>query len=134
MNVKRGNVGCRASDSCFLFHSTSLDKAPFTDEDKKVSADMVRMWTDFAKQGDPTPRGDPKWLPIKLPGKDSKHLEITADGPTLKTDSAEYRKRADFWERVWVDHPQTLHWKKSPTFKNTKMYRKMSDATAKEEL
>ena len=60
----------------------------YTDEDKKVSAARVRMWTDFAKHGDPTPQGE-KWLPVKR-GKDSPHLEITADGPTLKIDSAEY--------------------------------------------
>ena len=69
-------------------------------------------------------------------GKDSKHLEITADGPTLKTDSAEYKKRADFWERVYKDHPPLLHWKESPTFKNTKLYNKkvVGDSKAKEEL
>ena len=110
----------------------SLDKVPFTDEDKKVSAAMVRMWTDFAKHGDPTPQGD-KWLPVK-PGEDPKHLEITAHGPTLKTDSAEYKKRADFWERVYRDHPPLLHWKKSPTFKNTKLYKKFGDSKAKDEL
>ena len=80
---------CHA-DELFLMWKASL--IPFdtvyTDEDKKVSAARVRMWTDFAKHGDPTPQGE-KWLPVKR-GKDSPHMEITADGPTLKIDSAEY--------------------------------------------
>jgi len=130
-------------DELFLMFKPSV--IPFdtvyTEGDKKVSAAIIGMWANFAKYGDPTPKikdppGD-RWLPI-LPNvqhqANSKHLEITADGPTLKTDSEEYKKRADFWERVYQDHPPLMHFKESPTFKNTKLYKKIDSAETKEEL
>ena len=101
----------------------------YTDADKKVGADMVEMWTKFAANGNP---GD-GWIPVKG-GKDSKHLEITADGPTLKSDSDWYKKRGDFWDRVYKEHPPTMRYKKSPTFKDTKMYKNLGEAKPKEEL
>merc|ERR1719288_206387 len=130
-------------DELFLMFKPSF--IPFTtvytEGDKKVSAAIIGMWANFAKYSDPTPKmkdppGD-RWLPI-LPNTQlqasSKHLEITADGPTLKTDSEEYKKRADFWERVYQDHPPLMHFNESPTFKNTKLYKKIGTAKTKEEL
>ena len=109
----------------------------YTDDDKKVGADMIEMWTNFAAHGDPTPPnmaapGD-KWIPVK-DGKDSKHLEITADGPTLKSDSDWYKKRGDFFDKVFKEHPPTFQYKKSPTFKDTKMYKKLGADKHKQEL
>ena len=74
-----------------------------------------------------------KWVPVKG-GKDSKHLEITANGPTLKSDSDWYKKRGEFWDKVHEEFPPTLRYKKSPTFKDTKMYKKLDSATNKDEL
>ena len=109
----------------------------YTEDDKRVSAAIIQMWTNFAKHGDPTPQSEVSpgdlWIPIK-DGKGSKHLEITADGPRLKSDSVQYKKRGKFWERVYEEHPPLIHYKKSPTFKNTKLYRKMVEEKDKEEL
>ena len=81
-----------------------------------MSSTLVQMWTNFARHGDPTPVGEDipgdKWIPVKG-GKESKHLEISADGPELKSDSAEYIKRGEFWERVYEEHPPHIHYRKS---------------------
>ena len=78
----------------------------WTEGDRKVTAALVQMWTDFATYGDPTPDKSPtlgdRWLPVKG-GANSQHLEITADGPTLKFDSEEYKERMDFWEGVFCE-------------------------------
>jgi carboxylesterase type B len=37
----------------------------YTDGDKNVSASMLRMWTDFAKTGQPTPENG-EWLKYVL--------------------------------------------------------------------
>ena len=106
----------------------------YTDDDKKVGADMIEMWTNFAAHGDPTPSPlTLEWIPVQ-DGKDSKHLEITADGPALKSDSNWYKKRREFWDEVHKEHPPTLQYKKLPTFKDTKMYMKFDDTKVKEEL
>ena len=95
-------------DECFLMWKPHY--LPFatvwTEDDRKVSAAIVQMWTDFATYGDPTPDkslapGD-RWLPVKG-GENSQHLEITADGPTLKFDSEEYKERVFFWDGVFCE-------------------------------
>ena len=129
---------CHA-DELFVMWKASI--IPFdtvyTEKDKRVSAAMIQMWTNFAKHGDPTPQdeitpGD-KWIPV-TGGQESKHLDISADGPELKSDSVQYIKRGEFWERVYEEHPPLIHYKKSPTFKNTKLYNKKLQAQYKEEL
>lgn len=129
---------CHLDELFLMFKSSFIPfDTVYTDRDKKVSALMLQMWTNFARHGDPTPKGNnspgDRWLPVG-PDKHPKHLEISDETPTLKTDSAEYKRRIDFWERVYQEHPPLLHFKKSPTFKNTKMYKTVGDEKAKEEL
>ena len=129
---------CHADE---LFVMWKAHRIPFdtvyTEEDKRVSDAMIQMWTNFARHGDPTPRAEvtpgDKWIPLKG-GKESKHLDISADGPKVMSDSEQYIKRGTFWERVYEEHPPYIHFRKSPTFKNTKLYNKKLQVQYKEEL
>ena len=129
---------CHADELFVMWKASILPfDTVYTEEDKRVSESMIRMWTNFARHGDPTPQGEnfpgDKWIPVSG-GKESKHLDINADGPDLKSDSAEYIKRGEFWERVYKEHPPHIHYRKSPTFKNTKLYNRKLLAQNKEEL
>ncbi len=124
----------------------------FTDGDKAVSENLLAIWASFATDGDPNigkiifyesffPRkitptpfhADAKgrsnidrWVPISQ--NDPKHLEIATDGLKLKSDSEGYSNRMKFWEQVYKEFPPTVHYTKSKTFQNNKMYRKIRGA------
>ena len=86
---------------------------------------LIISWNSFAQHGNPTPE-DNAWAPVEG-GNDSKHFDISADGPELKSDSAEYQRRGRFWDKVFEEHPPLLHYRQSPTFKNTRMHRRVGE-------
>ena len=111
-------------DEVFLMFKSDIPyDTMYTEGDRAVGAAMIRMWTSFAKHSDPTPE-DNSWTPVEG-GDDSKHLDISAEGPELKSDSAEYRRRGRFWDKVYEEHPPLLQYKQSPTFKDTRMFRRV---------
>jgi para-nitrobenzyl esterase len=61
----------------------SLDKVGYewTDEDKVVSKQMVTYWTNFAKTGNPNPRGEDAWAPFNAQSLSTR--VINADPSTV---------------------------------------------------
>merc|ERR1712025_1231590 len=59
-------------------------KPEFTAEEKKLEVDMLKMWTNFAKYGNPTPRNaDPTiWSPVTL--ESGGYMNITSS-PTIES-------------------------------------------------
>jgi para-nitrobenzyl esterase len=55
---------------------------PFNDTDRKISDQIQRYWTNFAKTGDPNGEGLPEWP--KFVPKTRSYLEFTADGPVAR--------------------------------------------------
>jgi len=56
---------------------------PFTDADKKISADVQQYWTNFAKTGSPNGKGLPEWP--KFEATSRPYLEFTIhDGPVVR--------------------------------------------------
>ena len=56
---------------------------PFTDADKKISADVQRYWVNFAKTGNPNGKGLPEWP--KFDAAARPYLEFTIhDGPVAR--------------------------------------------------
>jgi hypothetical protein len=50
-------AGCGHVDEIFMLfrqHKLSFETV-FTEEDKSTSRNLLKLWTDFAKTGDPTP-------------------------------------------------------------------------------
>ena len=56
---------------------------PYTDADKKISADIQQYWTNFAKTGNPNGNGLPEWPKFNATARP--YLEFTLhDGPQVK--------------------------------------------------
>ncbi|XP_046990631.1 juvenile hormone esterase-like isoform X2 [Schistocerca americana] len=77
-----------------------IPKGPETVEGKAI-ARMTRLWTNFAKTGNPTPDpGDTllsvTWLPFKK--NEGHYLDITNDGLISKKDLM--KDRIDFWDKI----------------------------------
>lgn len=49
----------------YMFGTYSRCWRPFTEGDKKLSAQMIRYWTNFMKTGDPNSNDLPEWNPYK---------------------------------------------------------------------
>ncbi|XP_046991293.1 bile salt-activated lipase-like isoform X2 [Schistocerca americana] len=78
-----------------------IPKGPETEEGKAI-ARMTRLWTNFAKTGNPTPDpADPMlsvtWLPFKK--DEGYYLDITSDGLSSKKDLM--KDRVDFWDSIF---------------------------------
>ncbi|XP_055606003.1 esterase B1-like isoform X2 [Uranotaenia lowii] len=95
----------------YVFSSPLLqtNRVPPTDPAYKMRAKMVRMWTNFAKFGDPTPSNNDELLPFKwLPtenippyGPTEPKLELLNIGPTIGMVSMPERKRMNFWTEIF---------------------------------
>ncbi|XP_049948016.1 juvenile hormone esterase-like [Schistocerca serialis cubense] len=91
-------------DLPFLFSeekTKDIPKGPETEEGKAI-ARVTRLWTNFAKTGNPTPDpADPMlsvtWLPFKK--DEGYYLDITNDGLSSKKDLM--KDRVDFWDRIF---------------------------------
>ncbi|PSN48049.1 hypothetical protein C0J52_09112 [Blattella germanica] len=85
----------------YLFHMayhSSLNLKP-EDECMNVMATMLRLWTNFAKTGNPTPDNDElevKWNPISK--TNASYLNIDRD---LSIQSEVNEKRLAFWEEIF---------------------------------
>uniref|UniRef100_A0A1B6M1L7 Carboxylesterase type B domain-containing protein n=1 Tax=Graphocephala atropunctata TaxID=36148 RepID=A0A1B6M1L7_9HEMI len=63
-----------------------------------ISKQLVKMWTNFIKYLDPTPRGMPvRWEPVS--SSDIEYLNIGQDG--FKMEKAFLKDRIDFWESLF---------------------------------
>lgn len=73
----------------------------FTDADRKLSGQMVKYWTNFAKTGNPNGTGLPQW-PIYKEGKST--VLFLNENPTVKTiaNEAQLKLMEDFfrWKRT----------------------------------
>lgn len=92
---------CHGAEIPYIFKSFYVDDArlgPDTDYIKTVSR-MVRLWTNFAKTGNPTPKFDPLlgviWSPVTKDGL--RYLNIDKE-LTMQNDLA--KDRVAFWEEL----------------------------------
>ncbi|KAK7100342.1 hypothetical protein V1264_023314 [Littorina saxatilis] len=72
----------------------------WTVEDLKMSMNMMTMWTNFAKYGNPTPQsvGGVSWVPYSLDSQS--YLDI---GPTLSVKANLAADRVQFWSAILND-------------------------------
>ncbi|XP_049876606.1 juvenile hormone esterase-like [Pectinophora gossypiella] len=87
-------------DLCYLFVCKSIAKEyikALNDEDSediKVLKNMVRMWSNFAKTGNPTPTGDEvSWKPAT---KENKECLVINEDPQIRTKL--HDDRVTFWD------------------------------------
>ncbi|XP_049774677.1 esterase E4-like [Schistocerca cancellata] len=96
---------CHGDDIPYLFRCGLLKPSAPNTVEGRVIARMTKLWTNFAKTGNPTPGGD-EIISVSWPAVSADHcqyLEITNDGLTIKENL--FKERMDFWN--------ALHKKKS---------------------
>lgn len=96
---------CHADDLSYLF-KIKLGPTPEPDsvEDKTIKR-MVKLWTNFAKNGNPNPiEKDPLINVIWQPVKENciNYLNIDTE---LKADVNPEQERMKFWDNVFQKHP-----------------------------
>ncbi|XP_045489150.1 juvenile hormone esterase-like isoform X1 [Pieris rapae] len=109
MKVMR-NISVEATthgdDLGYLFKMTCLEKT--SDSDQLLVDRMVKMWTDFAKYGDPTPKTSNllpvKWVPTT---KQRKYLIIDT---VMRMDDTLLHDRIKFWRNLYKTYEKFVKW------------------------
>ena len=70
----------------------------------QVSSSMLRMWTDFARVGNPTPQ-DNSWR--KVDSDNVQYLEISSSGNFMDF-TEEYRAGNEEWKGMWERNPISM--------------------------
>ncbi|XP_049801831.1 esterase E4-like isoform X2 [Schistocerca nitens] len=89
-----------ADDIPYLFRFGLRNPSPPNSVEGRVIARMTKLWTNFAKTGNPTPGGD-EIIPVSWPAVSAdhcQHLEITNDGLAIKENL--FKERMDFWNAL----------------------------------
>ncbi|XP_066154415.1 juvenile hormone esterase-like [Euwallacea fornicatus] len=84
-------------DNCYIFSTKMFagPSPPLTDEDKRAIKTMVKIWTDFAKNGNPLSL----WEPLEK-GKELRYLKIDRE---LKMQEGLFPERVRFWEQLYEE-------------------------------
>ncbi|XP_066249151.1 juvenile hormone esterase-like [Euwallacea similis] len=89
-------VGHGQDSSYILLSKMFKEFSPsLTDEDKRAIKTMVKIWTDFARSGNP----HPLWEPLKK-GKKLRYLKIDRE---LKMQEELFPERVRFWEQLFQE-------------------------------
>ena len=92
------NLGTsHADDLMYLYQMTPIIDLIPSDRDKQMSRDMVRMWTNFAKYGDPNDPGESLWKASRaIDTSDNLYLVIAEESRMERFVDLE---RFKFWRR-----------------------------------
>jgi len=105
---------CHGDELFMMFKAHALPTSFLkSDDDKRVSEDLINMWTDFATHHNPTPK-DNTWT--QFDPKDPKYLEIGSKLNTMKYPEG-HRKRMEELKDIWEKIPPTMRYKESKTWK-----------------
>ncbi|CAH2074949.1 unnamed protein product, partial [Iphiclides podalirius] len=91
--------GASHVDELFYLFSNPLNRDCYEREDLRILVDKVtKLWTNFAKTGDPTPENSAKtkWRPYTASGRE--YLSIDK---TLSMGTHAERERVEFWNRLY---------------------------------
>lgn len=95
--------GASHGDDClYLFNAAFLPKLPANSEEQQVRQQVVRLWTNFAKYGNPTPDGDNlgfRWKPVKKvhPSSASFDLDCLDITSVPRMIQNPFQERKEFW-------------------------------------
>lgn len=108
ISLKKNVLGAsHADDLGYLFKTAATEDISEGSVEDKTIKRMVKLWTNFAKHGNPNPLEkddliDVKWEPVR---NDQVHyLEIDAD---LKADMNPESERIRFWDHIFKFHPNS---------------------------
>lgn len=81
----------------YVFGQLDSKHLPWRVEDRKLSAEMQKYWTNFARTGDPNGPGLPQWQPY---GEDG--WQVMRLGSPLQAHPDDLRARYLFLDQVWI--------------------------------
>jgi len=90
----------------FLWNPFWSEDYPLNPEDSRMSFNLVQMWTDFAKTGNPTPDGSP--LPLhwdSVRPDQPNYLRIDKEGFAFMELGSDYLARMNLWRGIVGDWP-----------------------------
>ncbi|XP_026747797.1 venom carboxylesterase-6-like [Trichoplusia ni] len=93
---------CHADDLGYLFDVPLIANVPRTEADQRIIDAMTKMWTDFAKYGNPTPESTeliPEWKPV-----DKKQRPYLNIDNSISLESRAFNKRIAFWDLYYKLH------------------------------
>ncbi|KXJ71544.1 hypothetical protein RP20_CCG020306 [Aedes albopictus] len=96
---------CHGDDQFYIFDSPMLPNLPSDSDEVKVRNHFVRLWTNFAKYGHPTPteHDQPAWpVAVRQPSADSKefHLTYLDINTEVRVEENPDKQRHDFWRNM----------------------------------
>lgn len=99
-----------------LSHQITGVDFPKDSREYKLRQMMCKLWTNFAKYGEPTPNHEQstvkcKWSAAKKFDREAEkveidYLRIDNDGVTMHKDL--YQKRMEFWRGIYEKHNQSF--------------------------
>ncbi|XP_053666463.1 esterase B1-like [Anopheles marshallii] len=98
---------CHGDDVFYMFHSALNPTLPEDADETFVRKAFVRMWSNFAHQGNPTPEGGDRstgltrWDPVEPCGKDYFRLRCLQIDTSLKMVPNPFLKRTTFWRDLF---------------------------------
>ncbi|XP_075591646.1 acetylcholinesterase-1-like [Dermatophagoides farinae] len=89
---------CHGADIPYVFHSSSLKDSP---EDVKLSNDMIRAWTNFAKTGHPGKIGSIEWRQVYENGEKSSATTMLLNVEYKMADDVFKDSCDGLWEKIF---------------------------------
>ncbi|TYK52772.1 carboxylesterase/lipase family protein [Actinomadura decatromicini] len=81
----------------YLFHGTFPGQPPLTPNQKPMRAQLVAEWTGFARGGDPTVKGAPRWTPFT--SANQAQMSLLPAGDSRMTSEIAKQHHCGFWLR-----------------------------------
>jgi carboxylesterase type B len=92
-------------DVGYLFkHFLSINIEPGSIEEKSVTR-FVKLWTNFAKYGNPTPDKNDSVLDVVWKPVTRKELDYLDIGDKLTMRTNPFSERINFWKEIYVNSP-----------------------------
>nr|WCC58198.1 carboxylesterase [Pharsalia antennata] len=100
-----------AEDVAYLFRIVSLENVNITDTDKLVRSRMVKLWTNFAKYGNPTPTTDPLLENVvwEAVGTDPLDLDYLNINTTLTLQQNPFEESMELYDDIYETYGNPPH-------------------------
>ncbi|KAK5647000.1 hypothetical protein RI129_005464 [Pyrocoelia pectoralis] len=107
-NLKDNYGVCHSDDLLYLFNSKELFSELVRHEsDSEVAELMTKLWTNFAKYGNPTPKSDQDLVTWQPYSAHERKCYVINGGNDVKVVSDCYKERTEFWRNIDLNERTT---------------------------
>lgn len=109
--LKYINVGaCHADELAYLFKPQTMGSLQSGSPEEVMVKRLTKLWTNFAKYGNPNPRTtddllEIEWKPVQKSGLNYLNID-TEVSVGVNPDAA----RMKFWDQLYEDYPFAKYW------------------------